>query len=66
MQNRQNTMLQGALPRLPIPELNQTLDKYIASLKALEGNPNVTKADIDRAVSYVEGKFLSWFCSELS
>ena len=51
-------MLQGALPRLPIPELNQTLDKYIASLKALEGNPNVTKADIDRAVSYVEGKFL--------
>ena len=58
MQNRQNAILQGALPRLPIPELNQTLDKYIASLKALEGNPNVTKADIDRAVSYVEGKFL--------
>jgi len=45
---------QGALPRLPIPELNQSLDKYVKSLQALEGHPNVTKADIDRAIEYVE------------
>ena len=52
-----NTLHQGALPRLPIPELNDTLDKYIQSLKALEGNPNVSREDIDRAIGYVNGKY---------
>lgn len=49
---------QGALPRLPIPDLEQTLEKYVASLEALEGHPEITRDDIERVKLLVQ-EFLS-------
>lgn len=49
---------QGALPRLPIPDLEQSLEKYIASLEALEGHPDITRDDIERVKLLVQD-FLS-------
>jgi len=47
---------QGALPRLPIPELNSTCEKYLTSLEALEGHPDIKREDIERARQQVNGK----------
>lgn len=45
---------QGALPRLPVPDLDQSLDKYVDSLEALEGHPNVSSEDIERVRAQVQ------------
>lgn len=44
---------QGALPRLPIPTLEQSLNKYVISLEALEGHPEITNEDIERVKEYL-------------
>ena len=40
---------------MPIPDLEQSLEKYIESLEALEGHPQITKEDIERAKAKVKG-----------
>jgi len=49
---------QGALPRLPIPDLEQSLEKYVTSLEALEGHPDITNSDIERVKKQI-AEFLS-------
>nr|CAB3233598.1 carnitine O-palmitoyltransferase 2, mitochondrial [Phallusia mammillata] len=44
---------QNCLPRLPIPKLEDTMHKYVTSLKALEGHSNVNSrsiSDTEKAV----------------
>jgi len=40
---------------LPVPDLEQTLTKYVESLEALEGHPEISKEDIDRVRNQVQG-----------
>lgn len=44
---------QGALPRLPIPDLEQSLEKYLTALEALEGHPEINSRDIQRVKEYI-------------
>jgi carnitine O-palmitoyltransferase 2 len=50
---------QGALPRLPVPDLEQTLTKYVESLEALEGHPEISKEDINRVKNQVKDFLVS-------
>ena len=43
------------MPRLPIPKLEESLEKYVKSLEALEGHPDITREDIENAKQHVQG-----------
>lgn len=44
---------QNAIPRMPIPTLNDTIDKYIASLKAQKGSL-ITEATVQKQLALIE------------
>ena len=43
---------------MPIPDLEKSLEKYIESLEALEGHPQINVEDIARAKAKVKGQLL--------